>query len=147
MQTVAYLKDNLGIEKPPSCPCIISNGTGYVLATCFSQVIQCPLSCQANILFPICYLCKKLKTIPLRKKNKNMTTLFPLLNWFPGKNTLNLTPISTGLVILSAFPDVPGEWGDVMMGDICPNAARSTSESAKGIWGDPGGRPWTVRAT
>lgn len=33
------------------------------------------------------------------------------------------------------------------MGDICPMTEGSTSESASGIWGDPGGRPWTVRAT
>lgn len=49
--------------------------------------------------------------------------------------------MSTGLVILSIFPDAPGEWGDVMMGDICPVTDGSTSESASGIWGDPGGRP------
>ena len=70
-----------------------------------------------------------------------MTIFLPLLLWFFEKRALNLTPTSTGLVILSAFPDVPGEWRDVMMGDICPNAARSISESANGIWGDPGGRP------
>lgn len=49
--------------------------------------------------------------------------------------------MSTGLVILSIFPDAPGECGDVMMGDICPMTDGSTSESASGIWGDPGGRP------
>lgn len=112
-------------------------GQGISLQHVFSHVIKCPLHGQTNTAIPIYYLCKKLKTIPLRK----MTAVFPLLNCFFGKNTLDLTPISTGLVILSAFPDVPGEWGDVMTGHICPNAARSTSESAKGIWGDPGGRP------
>lgn len=92
MQTVAYLKDNLGIEKPPSCPCIISNGTGYVLATCFSQVIQCPLSCQANILFPICYLCKKLKTIPLRKKKQKHDYTFSTAKLVPWKEHFKSYP-------------------------------------------------------